>query len=193
GLSPAVVAAVREQGGPPGLLITVDTGISSHAGVAAARAAGWQVLMTDRHPPRVTLPDADATLYPNQPGCGAFGRSLAGVGVAAHVMAALRGRLRRKGHDSKLPNVSAYLDLVALGTVADVVPMDHLNRLLVAQGLRRIHAGRARPGIAALIAAAGRDTARLTPADIGFEIGRASCRERGRIVAVTETATAEGT
>ena len=170
GLSPAVVAAVREQGGPPGLLITVDNGISSHAGVAAARAAGWQVLITDHHLPSVTLPDADAIINPNQPGCGAFGRNLAGVGVAFYVMAALRGRLRRKGHDSKLPNMSAYLDLVALGTVADVVPMDHLNRLLVAQGLRRIHAGRARPGIAALIKAAGRDAARLTTADIGFGI-----------------------
>lgn len=168
GLSPQVVEAIGRLGRPPGLLITVDNGIAGHAGVEAARAGGWQVLVTDHHLPGATLPRADAIINPNQPGCGAFGCNLAGVGVAFYVMAALRGRLRRQRGGADLPSMGSYLDLVALGTVADVVPMDHLNRLLVAQGLRRIRAGRARPGIAALIAAAGRNPDRLTPADIGF-------------------------
>lgn len=170
GLSPQVIAAIHAQGGEPGLLITVDNGISSHAGVEAARAEGWHVVVTDHHLPGDTLPAADAIINPNQPGCGAFGRNLAGVGVAFYLMVALRGRLRRNGHAGGLPHMGDYLDLVAVGTVADVVPLDYLNRLLVAQGLRRIHAGRARPGVAALIAAAKRDAARLTPADIGFGI-----------------------
>lgn len=167
GLSPGVVAAIRQKCVTPGLLITVDNGIASHDGVRAAQAAGWQVLVTDHHLPGPKLPEADAIINPNQPGCGAFGRNLAGVGVAFYLMLALRSRLRQQGVVN-LPHMGGYLDLVALGTVADVVPMDYLNRLLVAQGLRRIHSGRVRPGIAALAAAAGRDLEHLTPADIGF-------------------------
>src|SRR5699024_11121063 len=144
----------------PGLLITVDNGVTSHAGVEAAQAAGWRVLVTDHHLPGTTLPPAEAIINPNQPGCGAFGGNLAGVGVAFYLMAALRGRLRRQGQGA-LPHLGDYLDLVAVGTVADMVPLDHLNRLLVAQGLRRIRNGRTRPGIAALIEAAERDPARL--------------------------------
>lgn len=170
GLSARVVEAIRQEGIAPGLLITVDNGISSIDGVKAAQADGWQVLVTDHHLPGPELPPADAIVNPNQPGCGAFGRSLAGVGVAFYLMLALRGRLRRQGWQTGLPHMGDYLDLVALGTVADVVPMDRLNRLLVSQGLRRIRAGRARPGIAALAAAAGRDIDCLTPADIGFGI-----------------------
>jgi len=172
GLSPAVVEAIGEQGRTPGLLITVDNGITSHAGVEAAQAAGWRVLVTDHHLPGTTLPPAEAIINPNQPGCGAFGGNLAGVGVAFYLMAALRGRLRRQGQGA-LPHLGDYLDLVAVGTVADMVPLDHLNRLLVAQGLRRIRNGRTRPGIAALIEAAERDPARLVATDIGF--GLAPC------------------
>lgn len=170
GLSPPVVEAIGQAQHEPGLLITADNGISSLDGVAAARAAGWRVIVTDHHLPGPELPAADAIVNPNQPGCGAFGRNLAGVGVAFYLMLALRGRLRQQGRRADLPHMGDYLDLVAIGTVADVVPMDYLNRLLVAQGLRRIHAGRVRPGVAALAAAAGRDCSRLSPADIGFGI-----------------------
>ncbi len=176
GLSPQVVAALETAGHRPGLLVTVDNGISSHRGVDAAHAAGWRVIVSDHHLPGESLPAADAIVNPNQvspnqPGCGAFGQNLAGVGVAFYLMAALRARLKRRADDRHLPNMGEYLDLVALGTVADVVTLDHLNRLLVAQGLRRIRAGRCRPGITALIAAAGRDPARLSASDIGFAVG----------------------
>ncbi len=171
GLSPRVVVALETAGMQPGLLLTVDNGISSHRGVDAAHAAGWRVIVSDHHLPGESLPAADAVVNPNQPGCGAFGTNLAGVGVAFYLMAALRARLKRRADGRQLPNMAEYLDLVALGTVADVVAFDHLNRLFVAQGLRRIRAGRCRPGVSALIAAAGRDAARVSASDIGFAVG----------------------
>src|SRR5699024_823171 len=118
GLSPQVVAAIAESHGEPGLLITVDNGIASIDGVAAARAAGWQVLVTDHHLPGPRLPAAEAIVNPNQPDGGKFRRNLAGVGVAFYLMLALRGRLREQGWQGELPHMGHYLDLVAIGTVA---------------------------------------------------------------------------
>lgn len=169
GLSPWVVDALGASDGFD-LIVTVDNGIASHAGVDAVRAAGWQVLICDHHLPGESLPAADAIVNPNQPGCGFAGKALAGVGVAFYLMAALRARLAERMGTQALPRMGAYLDLVALGTVADVVTLDAVNRTLVSQGLRRIRAGRARPGIAALAAIAGRDTARIDSADIGFAL-----------------------
>lgn len=170
GLSPAVVEAVGtgEQGD---LIITVDNGIASIAGVEAAQAVGWRVVVCDHHLPGDTLPAAEAIVNPNQPGCEFKGKALAGVGVAFYLMAAVRARLAETQPERALPRLSDYLDLVAVGTVADVVVLDHLNRMLVSQGLRRIRQGKARPGIAALIEVAGRDAARLNAADIGFAVG----------------------
>ena len=170
GLSPAVVEAIG-AGAPGDLIITVDNGIASIAGVAAAQRAGWRVLVCDHHLPGDTLPDAEAIVNPNQPGCEFVGKALAGVGVAFYLMAAVRARVARSEPQRPLPRLSDYLDLVAIGTVADVVRLDHLNRMLVSQGLRRIRRGLARPGIAALIEVAGRDAARLNAADIGFAVG----------------------
>ena len=173
GLTPEIVAVAARQ--RPDLLITVDNGISSIAGVAAARAAGMHVLVTDHHLPGAQLPDADAIVNPNLPGDGFPSKHLAGVGVAFYVMAALRGRLREqgwfraKGIDE--PNLGHLLDLVALGTVADVVPLDHNNRVLVEQGIRRIRAGRAIPGITALLRIAGRNPLRTVASDLGFAAG----------------------
>lgn len=176
GLSPAVVELAMQS--RPDLIVTVDNGIASVAGVAAARAAGCRVLVTDHHlPPPARgpgqareLPEADAIVNPNRVDCDFPCKALAGVGVMFYVLLALRARLREAGWFAgrREPSLADTLDLVALGTVADVVPLDHVNRVLVAQGLRRIRAGRARPGIYALATAAGRDPAQLVAADIGF-------------------------
>ncbi|MFP5384334.1 MAG: single-stranded-DNA-specific exonuclease RecJ [Gammaproteobacteria bacterium] len=172
GLSPEIVEVAA--GRRPALILTVDNGISSHAGVARARALGMRVVVTDHHLPGTTLPDADALVNPNQPGCIFPSKCIAGVGVAFCVMTALRGELRARGWFGAAhpePNLADALDLVALGTVADVVSLDANNRLLVEQGLRRIRAGRVRPGIAALVAVAKRSTGRLVAADLGFAVG----------------------
>lgn len=170
GLSPAVVAAIGPPANSHGVLLTVDNGIAGHAGVESARAAGWRVVVCDHHLPGDTLPAADAIVDPNQPGCGFEGKALAGVGVAFYLMAALRARRAAEGA-ADLPRLADYLDLVAIGTVADVVPLDRLNRTLVSQGLARIRCGRTRPGVVALMAVAGREAARLDAADIGFALG----------------------
>lgn len=172
GLTPEIVAValVRE----PQLLITVDNGISSVEGVAAAKAAGLTVLVTDHHLPGVELPAADAIVNPNQPGCAFPSKALAGVGVMFYVLLALRARLREMGWFTAQrpePNLGELLDLVALGSVADVVPLDANNRILVHQGLARIRAGRARPGLRAILEVAGRDHRRITSTDLGFILG----------------------
>ena len=171
GLTPEIVAVALQR--EPQLLITVDNGISSVEGVAAAKAAGLQVLVTDHHLPGDELPAADAIVNPNQPGCGFPSKALAGVGVIFYVLMALRARLRSLGwYDNKpQPNIGELLDLVALGSVADVVPLDANNRILVHQGLERIRAGRARPGIKAILEVAKRDHARITSTDLGFILG----------------------
>src|SRR5881394_4540643 len=168
GLTPEIVglAALRA----PSLIITVDNGISSVAGVAAARARGIQVLITDHHLPGAELPAADVIVNPNVPGSLFASRALAGVGVAFYVMAAVRRELDVRG-TVVMPPVSDFLDLVALGTVADLVPLDCNNRVLVAQGIRRIRAGRAVAGIRALLQIGQRNVAQLTSADLGFTIG----------------------
>ena len=155
----------------PSLIVTVDNGISSHAGVAAARERGIDVLITDHHLPAAQLPDASVIVNPNLAGSRFGSRSLAGVGVAFYVMAAVRRALDSAGlTSSAAAGVAELLDLVALGTVADVVPLDANNRVLVAQGLRRIRAGRCVPGIRALLALAGRAAADLTAADLAFGV-----------------------
>jgi single-stranded-DNA-specific exonuclease len=168
GLTPEIVALAAQRA--PSLIVTVDNGISSIAGVAAARALGIQVLVTDHHLPGPTLPDADVIVNPNVPGSRFGSRALAGVGVAFYVMAALRRELEAQGLPA-MPPVSEFLDLVALGTVADLVPLDTNNRVLVSQGIRRIRAGRAVPGIRALLAIGKRTMASVTAADLGFTIG----------------------
>lgn len=170
GLSPAVVADIGVAPAGGGLILTVDNGIAAIDGVEAARAAGWRVVVTDHHLPGEALPAAEAIVNPNQAGCRFVSKHLAGVGVVFYVMAALKARLATAGHQG-LPRMGDLLDLVAIGTVADVVPLDHVNRTLVSQGLRRIRAGRARPGIVALAEIAGRDPGRLDTDDIGFAIG----------------------
>lgn len=173
GLTPEIVAVASEQ--QPDLLITVDNGISSIEGVAAAKALGMQVLITDHHLPGAHLPDADAMVNPNQPGDGFASKHLAGVGVIFYVMLALRARLRAERWFARSgipePKLAELLDLVALGTVADVVPLDHNNRILVSQGLARIRAGRCCAGINALLEIAGRDPRQLVAADLGFTVG----------------------
>ncbi len=172
GLTPEIVAVAAQQ--QPDLLITVDNGISSIEGVAAARARGMQVLITDHHLPGEALPGADAIVNPNQPGDTFSSKNLAGVGVIFYVLMALRARLRteqwfvRDGVDE--PNLAQLLDLVALGTVADVVPLDHNNRILVSQGLARIRAGRGCAGVQALLTVAGRNPRQLVAADLGFAV-----------------------
>ncbi len=170
GLSPEIVALAAEQ--QPDLLITVDNGIAAHAGVAAARKLGLDVLVTDHHLPGDTLPDA-LIVNPNQPGCPFPSKHLAGVGVMFYVLLALRAELLKRGmlNEQNKPNLGDLLDLVALGTVADVVKLDANNRLLVAQGLKRMREGRARPGIAALFAAAGRKPEKAGAEDLGFVVG----------------------
>jgi single-stranded-DNA-specific exonuclease len=168
GLTPEIVGIAAERA--PSLIITVDNGISSNAGVAAARARGIKVLITDHHLPGPELPAADVIVNPNVPGSIFGSRALAGVGVAFYVMAAVRREIVTRG-TVVMPPVTDFLDLVALGTVADLVPLDVNNRVLVSQGIRRIRAGRAIAGIRALLAIAGRDAAALTSADLGFAIG----------------------
>ncbi|MBD9655172.1 single-stranded-DNA-specific exonuclease RecJ [Pseudomonas sp. PDM12] len=172
GLTPEIVAVALTR--EPELLITVDNGISSIEGVAAAKAAGLKVLVTDHHLPGHELPAADAIVNPNQPGCSFPSKSLAGVGVIFYVLLALRARLRELGWFSAErpePNLGELLDLVALGSVADVVPLDANNRILVHQGLARIRAGRARPGLRALLEVAGKQYGRITSTDLGFILG----------------------
>ena len=173
GLTPEIVAVALQR--QPELLVTVDNGISSVDGVAAAKAAGLKVLVTDHHLPGPELPAADAIVNPNQPGCAFPSKALAGVGVMFYVLLALRARLREIGWFAKAgisePNLGELLDLVALGSVADVVPLDANNRILVHQGLARIRAGRARPGLRAVLEVAGRQHARITSTDLGFILG----------------------
>ncbi|MFO7190510.1 MAG: single-stranded-DNA-specific exonuclease RecJ [Pseudomonadota bacterium] len=170
GLSPQVVELVAPR--RPHLLVTVDNGIASVEGVAAARAHGIEVLVTDHHLPGDALPQAACIVNPNQPGCAFPSKSMAGVGVAYYVMLALRAELRRRGAFAARPepNLAALLDLVALGTVADVVKLDRNNRILVRQGLKRIRAGAMQPGLAALFAVAGRDWRRASTFDLGFAL-----------------------
>ena len=168
GLTPEIVALAAQRS--PSLIVTVDNGISSNAGVAAARAHGIDVLITDHHLPGAQLPEANVIVNPNLAGSRFGSRALAGVGVAFYVMAALRHRLAAAGLAGAGPGVAQWLDLVALGTIADVVPLDANNRVLVAQGLRRIRAGRCVPGIRALLAVAGRAAEDLTAADLAFAV-----------------------
>lgn len=171
GLTPAMVEiAARLE---PDLLITVDNGIASVEGIAAARAHGMATLITDHHLPGDELPEADVIVNPNQPGCDFPSKCLAGVGAMFYTMLALRAELRERGafENGREPNLGDLLDLVALGTVADVVKLDHNNRILVSQGLQRMRAGRMQPGIRALFAAAGRDPARASGFDLGFALG----------------------
>lgn len=173
GLSPEIVADAVALGAE--LILTVDSGISCHAGVNAAKAAGLVVVVTDHHLPGELLPAADAIVNPNQPDCTFPSKVMAGVGVAFYVMSALRAELRQRGYFATKgiaePNMADLLDLVALGTVADVVRLDPHNRVLVYQGLARIRAGRCRPGISALVAVAKRERATLTATDLGFALG----------------------
>ena len=166
GLTPEIVALAAERS--PTLIVTVDNGVSSHAGVTAARTRGIDVLITDHHLPAETLPDANVIVNPNLAGSRFGSRALAGVGVAFYVMAALERHLGQRPGGA--PVVAQLLDLVALGTVADVVPFDVNNRVLVAQGLRRIRAGRCVEGIKALLAIADRSAADLTAADLAFGV-----------------------
>jgi single-stranded-DNA-specific exonuclease len=175
GLTPEIVElAARAPHGKPDLLITVDNGIASVEGVEAANALGIDVLVTDHHLPGDTLPAARAIVNPNQPGCAFPSKCIAGVGVMFYVLLALRAELRRRnafGESAPEPRLDGLLDLVALGTVADVVKLDTNNRILVAQGLKRIRAGRMQPGIAALFRAAGRDARTASGFDMGFALG----------------------
>jgi single-stranded-DNA-specific exonuclease len=173
GLTPEIVELAQAK--TPDLIITVDNGISSIDGVAAANAAGIKTLVTDHHLPGKELPAAAAIVNPNQPGCEFASKSIAGVGVIFYVMLALRRRLRASGWFERKgiaePNLAELLDLVALGTVADVVALDHNNRILVSEGIRRIRAGRARPGILSLLTLAKRNFATLAASDLGFAVG----------------------
>ncbi len=176
GLTPAIVDLAMAR--RPDVLVTVDNGIASLAGVAHARALGISVVVTDHHLPalkgeQIVLPDANVIVNPNQPGCGFASKNLAGVGVMFYVLLALRGVLRERGvfTAETQPRLDSLLDLVALGTVADVVKLDANNRRLVAQGLKRIRAGKMQPGVAALFAAAGRDARRASAFDFGFALG----------------------
>ncbi len=173
GLTPEIVAVAKQK--QPDLIITVDNGIASIEGVKVAKDADINVLITDHHLPGEVLPGADAIVNPNQPGCPFPSKHLAGVGVIFYVMTALRSYLRDQNwfeqNNLAEPNMAAHLDLVALGTVADVVKLDHNNRILVAQGLARIRAGQACPGIYALLKVAGRDYQKVTSMDMGFFVG----------------------
>ena len=173
GLTPEIVELAKTRN--PDLIITVDNGISSIEGVAAAKFSGIKTLITDHHLPGVTTPDADAIVNPNQHGCNFPSKSIAGVGVIFYVMLALRAKLRETKwfEENRLaePKLADLLDLLALGTVADVVALDRNNRILVSEGLRRIRAGRTRPGITSLLEIAGRSSTRLTASDLGFSVG----------------------
>jgi len=171
GLTPELVDIAARLG--PDLLITVDNGIASVEGVAHAKRLGIGTLITDHHLPGDALPEAECIVNPNQPGCSFPSKAIAGVGVMFYVMLALRAELRKRGSfkEQQQFNMASLTDLVALGTVADVVPLDANNRILVAQGLKRLRAGGARPGLAALARAAGRAPARATCFDLGFILG----------------------
>ncbi|KQV60248.1 single-stranded-DNA-specific exonuclease RecJ [Pelomonas sp. Root1217] len=174
GLTPTIVDLAMAQ--RPSLLVTVDNGIASLAGVAHARSLGLKVLVTDHHLPAlvdgvVVVPEASAIVNPNQPGCTFASKSLAGVGVAFYVLMGLRAELRSRGAFTEVPRLDGLLDLVALGTVADVVKLDANNRRLVAQGLKRMRAGRAQPGVMALFSASKRDASKAQGFDLGFALG----------------------
>ena len=169
GLSPEIVQVAAK--GSPALIVTVDNGVSSIAGVAAAKAAGIAVLVTDHHLPADELPDADVIVNPNLTGSEFSSRNLAGVGVAFYLMAALGRELEKQGQSGAAKVPAQYLDLVALGTVADVVPLDHNNRILVQQGLSRIRAGKTVAGIRALLEQSGKQLARTVSTDLGFTVG----------------------
>jgi len=176
GLTPAIAELARAHA--PALLITVDNGIASVEGVAHANALGMKVVVTDHHLPAigphgVVLPAAEVIVNPNQPGCAFASKSIAGVGVMFYVLLALRALQREQGRyaQSTQPRLDRLLDLVALGTVADVVRLDPNNRRLVAQGLRRIRTGRMHAGVAALLSAAGRDAVTCSAEDFGYAVG----------------------
>jgi len=171
GLTPEIVDLAAQQ--HPQLIITVDNGISSVEGVAAANALGIRVIVTDHHLPGERLPEAAAMVNPNLPDSEFPAKATAGVGVIFYVLLALRALLRENGWFARRPepNMADYLDLLALGTVADVVPLEHNNRILVRQGLMRIRAGRCRPGISALLEVAGRSQHRVQASDLGFAVG----------------------
>lgn len=171
GLTPPIAQRVKDSGAD--VLITVDNGIASVQGVAQARALGLQVLVTDHHLPAAELPEADAIVNPNQPGCTFESKSLAGVGVMFYVLLVLRAELRQRGvfTAEQQPKLDTLLPLVALGTVADVVKLDSNNRRLVAQGLARVRKGQMPPGMSALFVAAGRSFAKCTSQDFGFALG----------------------
>jgi single-stranded-DNA-specific exonuclease len=173
GLSPEIVELAAAQGAQ--MLVTVDNGISCVAGVNRAKELGLQVIITDHHLPGHALPNADAIVNPNQHGCQFPSKSLAGVGVAFYLMLSLRSHLRENDYFASRkinePNIAQLLDLVALGTVADVVSLDANNRILVEQGLKRIRAGQTRPGIQALIEVANKNQQRLVASDFGFALG----------------------
>lgn len=177
GLTPPIVDLVKAQ--QADVLVTVDNGMASHEAVTRARALGMRVIITDHHLPvvlddgQVSLPDADVIVNPNQPGCEFASKALVGVGVMFYVLLALRAELRQRGvfDAATQPRIDNLLDLVALGTIADVGRLDANNRRLVALGLKRIRAGRMQPGIAALFAAAGRDPAKASSQDFGFALG----------------------
>jgi single-stranded-DNA-specific exonuclease len=173
GLTPEIVEVAARQA--PALIMTVDNGIASIDGVAAAKRAGMRVLITDHHLPGHSLPEADAIVNPSLPGDAFPSKALAGVGVAFYVLLALRARLREQGwfadQGIDVPNLAQWLDLVALGTVADVVPLDRNNRVLVKQGLQRIRAGNCVPGLRALLEAGGRSLPRVVASDLGFAAG----------------------
>lgn len=172
GLSPELVEIAAER--TPGLILTVDNGISAHAGVEAAAARGIDTIVTDHHLPGETRPPAAAVVNPNRADCGFASKNLAGVGVVFYLFIALRKRLAEGGYLAArgidAPNLASLLDLVALGTVADVVALDRNNRILVEQGLRRIRAGRGSPGVQALLQVAGRDPAGIAAGDLGYAV-----------------------
>ena len=172
GLTPEIVELTARSTAPD-IIITVDNGIASIDGVEAARARGIEVVVTDHHLPGDALPDARVIVNPNQPECGFPSKHLAGVGVVFYVLLALRAELRKRGvfDAATQPKLDSLLDLVALGTVADVVKLDTNNRILVAQGLKRMRAGRMHPGVAALFRVAGREARSASPFDLGFALG----------------------
>lgn len=172
GLTPEIVElAVREKN--PDVIITVDNGIASVEGVLEANRRGIEVVVTDHHLPGDALPPARVIVNPNQPECGFPSKNLAGVGVVFYVLLALRAELRRRGvfDAQNQPKLDNLLDLVALGTVADVVKLDANNRILVAQGIKRMRAGRMHAGVAALFRVAGREARNASPFDLGFAVG----------------------
>ena len=173
GLSPEIVEVAAQQQAQ--VIMTVDNGIACFAGVEKAKSLGITVIVTDHHLAAESLPIADAIVNPNQPGCGFLSKNLAGVGVAFYLMLALRAELKANGwlrqQGLPVPNLADLLDVVALGTVADVVPLDDNNRILVHQGLQRIRSDKCRPGIQAILEVAGKERSRLVASDLGFVVG----------------------